>query len=32
MIGDNYAQNQKELKHYYQQVDEQGMRCGAVLH
>lgn len=24
MIGDNYAQNQKELKHYYQQVDEQG--------
>ena len=24
MIGDCYAQNQKELKHYYQQVDEQG--------
>ena len=24
MIGDNYAQNQKELKRYYQQVDEQG--------
>jgi len=24
MIGDSYAQNQKELKHYYQQVDEQG--------
>jgi oxygen-independent coproporphyrinogen-3 oxidase len=24
MIGDCYAQNQKELKHYYQQVDETG--------
>ncbi|MVX51231.1 oxygen-independent coproporphyrinogen III oxidase [Escherichia coli] len=24
MIGDCYAQNQKELKQYYQQVDEQG--------
>ena len=24
MIGDSYAQNQKELKHYYQQVDERG--------
>lgn len=24
MIGDSYAQNQKELKLYYQQVDEQG--------
>lgn len=24
MIGDSYAQNQKELKHYYQQVDEAG--------
>ena len=24
MIGDCYAQNQKELKRYYQQVDEQG--------
>jgi len=24
MIGDCYAQNQKELKLYYQQVDEQG--------
>ena len=24
MIGDCYAQNQKELKHYYRQVDERG--------
>ncbi len=24
MLGDSYAQNQKELKHYYQQVDEHG--------
>ncbi|HKS34537.1 MAG TPA: oxygen-independent coproporphyrinogen III oxidase [Enterobacteriaceae bacterium] len=24
MLGDCYAQNQKELKHYYQQVDETG--------
>ena len=24
MIGDCYAQNQKELKHYYQQVDDTG--------
>lgn len=24
MMGDCYAQNQKELKHYYQQVDERG--------
>lgn len=24
MIGDCYAQNQKELQHYYQQVDDQG--------
>ncbi|WP_039055283.1 oxygen-independent coproporphyrinogen III oxidase [Enterobacter sp. Bisph1] len=24
MLGDSYAQNQKELKLYYQQVDEQG--------
>lgn len=24
MLGDSYAQNQKELKHYYQQVDESG--------
>jgi len=24
MIGDSYAQNQKELKRYYQQVDERG--------
>ncbi|MEJ5074600.1 oxygen-independent coproporphyrinogen III oxidase [Enterobacter ludwigii] len=24
MIGDSYAQNQKELKRYYQQVDESG--------
>lgn len=24
MIGDCYAQNQKELKHYYQQLEEQG--------
>ncbi len=24
MIGDSYAQNQKELKQYYQQVAEQG--------
>jgi oxygen-independent coproporphyrinogen-3 oxidase len=24
MIGDSYAQNQKELKAYYQQVDETG--------
>ncbi|MCL7680310.1 oxygen-independent coproporphyrinogen III oxidase, partial [Klebsiella pneumoniae] len=24
MIGDCYAQNQKELKRYYQAVDEQG--------
>jgi oxygen-independent coproporphyrinogen-3 oxidase len=31
MIGDNYAQNQKELKRYYQQVDEQGTHCGAEL-
>lgn len=31
MIGDSYAQNQKELKHYYQQVDEQGTHCGAEL-
>ncbi len=24
MIGDGYMQNQKELKRYYQQVDERG--------
>jgi oxygen-independent coproporphyrinogen-3 oxidase len=30
MIGDCYAQNQKELKQYYQQVDETGTRCGAA--
>ena len=29
MIGDSYAQNQKELKHYYQQVDEQGLQVAA---
>ncbi|PHK84852.1 oxygen-independent coproporphyrinogen III oxidase, partial [Salmonella enterica subsp. enterica serovar Typhimurium] len=28
MIGDGYMQNQKELKRYYQQVDERGNALG----